>query len=113
VERFEKLVEISVRYVPSAFCVVTERFEIAVEREICVTEKFEPEMVDSKFHDVESPTCSAEKFEPEVVESKSHDDEMPLVVRKPTELIPAVRVEVTVENVEPVFVLRFDSSVVV
>ena len=112
-ERFEKLVEISVRYVPSAFCVVTERLEIAVERPICVTEKFEPDMVDSKFHDVESPTCSAEKFEPEVVESKSHDVEIPLVVRNPTELIPAVRVEVTVENVEPVFVLKFDSCVVV
>ena len=112
-ERFEKLVEISVRYVPSAFCVVTERFEIAVERLVCVTEKFEPDMVESKFHDVESPTCSAEKFDPDVVESKSHDVEIPLVVRNPTELIPAVRVEFTVEIVEPVFVLRFESCVFV
>ena len=112
-ERFEKLVEISVRYVPSAFCVVTERLEIAVERPICVTEKFEPDMVESKFHDVERPTCNAEKFEPDVVDSKSHDVEIPLVVRNPTELIPKVRGDVIVEDEDPEFVLRLDSCVFV
>ena len=105
--------EISVRYVLNAFCVVTERFEIAVESPTCSTEKFEPDTVDSKFHEVERPTCKTEKFEPDVVDNKSHDVEIPVVVRNPTELIPAVRVEVTVEIVDPVFVLRLDNCMFV
>ena len=87
----EKLVEMSVRYVLNAVCVVTERFEMAVER----------------------PTCNTEKFEPDVVDSNNHDVEIPLVVRNPTVLMATVIEDVRVEKVEPVFVLRFDSCIFV
>ena len=71
--------------------VATDRFEIEVDIEVCVVEKFEPEIVDNRSHDVD----------------------IPLVVKNPRELRPAVKVDVVVEKVEPTFVLKLERLVFV
>ena len=82
-----------------------DRLAAALEIPTMVVENFFSVATDKLEMEVDTHCCVVEKLEPVVVDKRSHEVEMPLVVKKPRELRPAVKVEVIVEKVEPTFVL--------
>ena len=62
---------------------------------------------------MEIAACVLEKVVAVPVERRSQDVEIPLVVKKPTVLRALVRLEILVEFVTPIKVLRFTTSFLV
>jgi hypothetical protein len=80
----DRLEPVAVEKVRKLLCVVADKLEI----------------------DVEIANCVLEKLYAVAVDKSNQEVEIPLAIRNPTELIPALTVEMFVDMLEPTFVLR-------